>query len=263
MKMLKTRRGGLIAAVAALSLLGVSMASAELAQTGDIRISYHGSIAPEKLPRDSLAPVSVQMGAKIKTVDGEKPPRLARITLDINSHRVIDAKGLSTCPYSKLRNASAASARKVCGDAEVGHGNVTVRIGFPGQGEFSANGPLIAFNAREKGKQAIFAYVNSTGKFSTTFVLKFIVKKTHGTYGTSLVADVPPIASGSGYISAFDLSLKRRYSLRGQKHSYVSASCPLPSGVNRASFPLVRSTYGFEDGTKVVSILNKECRVRG
>jgi hypothetical protein len=74
---------------------------------------------------------------------------------------------------------------------------------------------------------------------------------------------VPPIASGSGYISAFDLSLKRRYSLRGQRHSYVSASCPLPSGVNTASFPLVRSTYGFEDGTKVVSVLNKECRARG
>lgn len=263
MKNLKTRRGGFLAAIAALSLLGASMASAEIVQEGNIRISFHGNIAPQKLPRKDLAPVSVQMGAKIKTVDGEKPPRLSKITLDINSHGVIDAKGLPTCPFSKLRNASAASARKVCGDAEVGHGNVTTRIGFPGQGEFSANGPLIAFNAREKGKQAIFAYVDSSGKFSTTFVIKFIVKKTNGTYGTSLVADVPPIASGSGYISAFDLSLKRRYSLRGEKHSYVSASCPLPSGVNTASFPLVRSTYGFEDGTKVVSVLNKECKVRG
>lgn len=263
MRSLISRRGGLVAAIAAMSLLGASIASAELAQTGDIRISYHGSIAPEKLPRSSLAPVGVQMGAKIKTVSGEKPPRLSRITLDINSHGVIDAKGLPTCPFSKLRNASAATARKVCGDAEVGHGNVTTRIEFPGQGPFSANGPLLAFNAKEKGKQAIFAYVDSSGKFSTTFVIKFIVKKTKGTYGTSLVADVPPIASGSGYISAFDLSLKRRYSLRGEKHSYVSASCPLPAGVNVSSFPLVRSIYGFEDGTNVTGVLNRECRVRG
>ena len=124
------------------------MASAEIAQKGDIRISFHGSIAPEKLPRNGLAPVGVQMGAKIKTIDGEKPPRLSKITLDINSHGVIDAKGLPTCPLGKLRNASAASARKVCGDAEVGHGNVTTRIGFPGQGQFSANGPLLAFNAK-------------------------------------------------------------------------------------------------------------------
>jgi hypothetical protein len=263
MRKLISRRGGLVALVAALSLVGASFASAELAQKGDIRISFHGSIAPEKLPRDGLAPVGVQMGAKIKTISGEKPPRLSRITLDINSHGVIDATGLPTCPFSKLRNASAAQAKQVCGDAEVGHGNVTTRIGFSEQEEFSANGPLLAFNAREKGKQAIFAYVDSSGKFSTTFVIKFIVKKTKGTYGTSLVGEVPPIASGSGYISAFDLSLKRRYSLRGEKHSYMSASCPLPGGVNRASFPLVRSTYGFEDGTDVVSVLNRECRVRG
>jgi hypothetical protein len=263
MKSLISRRGGLVASIMALSLLGASIASAELAQKGDIRISFHGSIAPEKLPRKSLAPVGVQMGAKIKTISGEKPPRLSQITLDINSHGVIDAKGLPTCPFSKLRNASAATARKVCGEADVGHGNVTTRIEFPGQGPFSANGPLLAFNAKEKGKQAIFAYVDSSGKFSTTFVIKFIVKKTKGTYGTSLVAEVPPIASGSGYISAFDLSLKRRYSLRGQKHSYVSASCPLPSGVNVSSFPLVRSIYGFEDGTNVTGVLNRECRVRG
>ena len=61
---------------------------------------------------------------------------------------MIDAKGLPTCPFGKLRNASAATARKVCGEAEVGHGNVTSRIGFPGQGPFSTNGPLLAFNGK-------------------------------------------------------------------------------------------------------------------
>ena len=263
MQNLTSRRGGVLAVIAALSLIGASLASGDITQKGDIRISFHGNIAPQKLPRKDLAPVAVQMGAKIKTVSGEKPPRLSRITLDINSNGVLDSKGLPTCPLGKLKNASAASARKVCGDAEVGHGNVTSRIEFPGQGPFSVNGPLLAFNAKERGKQAIFAYVNLSGQFSTTFVLKFNVKKTKGTYGTSLVADVPPIASGSGYISAFDLSLKRRYSLRGERRSYASASCPLPSGVNTASFPLVRSTYGFEDGTDVISVLTKDCRVRG
>lgn len=263
MKKLISAKGGVLAAVAILSVLGASFATAAIVQKGNYRISYHGNISPSKLPRDTLAPVGVQMGAKIKTIDGEKPSRLSRIILDINSHGAIYAKGLPTCPYSRLRNASAASARKVCGDAEVGSGNVTTRIGFPGQGEFSANGPLIAFNAKEKGKQAIFAYVDSSGKFSTTFVIKFIVKKTKGTYGTSLVAQVPPIASGNGYISAFDLSLRRRFSLKGERHSYMSASCPLPKGVNTASFPLVRQTYGFEDGTDVVGVLTKDCRVRG
>ena len=105
--------------------------------------------------------------------------------------------------------------------------------------------------------------MTSTGTLSITYVIIFVVKKTKGTYGTSLVATVPPIASGSGYISAFDLSLKRKYSIGGEKRSYVSASCPLPSGVNIASFSFARSTYVFEDGNKVTSVLKRECKARG
>jgi len=263
MRKLISRKSGLFAVVAALGLLGASMASAEIGQKGTIRIFFHGSIAPVKLPRNDLAPVGVQMGAKIKTTNGEAPPRLSQIILDINSHGVIESKGLPLCALGKLHNSSASRARKVCGDAEVGHGNVTSRVGLPGQGEFATNGPLLAFNGKYKGKPAILAHVTSKGTLSITYVIIFVVKKTKGTYGTSLVAKVPPIASGTGYISAFDLSLKRRYSLRGEKHSYVSATCPLPSGVNIASFNFARSTYVFEDGTRVSSVLKRECRARG
>ncbi len=263
MKKLISRKRGLVALVVALSLSLVAVASAEIGSSGNILISFHGSIAPVKLPRNEMAPVGVQMGAKIKTKDGEKPPRLSEIILDINSHGLIDNKGLPLCTLGKLHNSSASRAKKVCGDAEIGHGNVTSRVGLPGQGEFSTNGPLLAFNGRYKGKPAILAHVTSKGTLSITYVIIFVVNKTKGTYGTSLVAKVPPIASGSGYISAFDLSLKRKYTFKGEKRSYVSASCPLPPEVNIASFPFARSTYVFDDGTKVSSVLQRECKARG
>jgi hypothetical protein len=264
MSKLISLKGGLLAAVVALSLMGVaSVASGEIVSQGILQISFHGSIAPVKLPRNEQAPVGVQMGAKIKTTDGSKPPRLSEIILDINAHGVLNAKGLPLCSLGKLTNASAARAKNVCGSAEVGHGNVTSRIALPGQGEFSTPGTLLAFNGKYKGKQAIFAHVTSTGKLSLTYVIIFVVKKSTGTYGTSLVAKVPQIASGSGYISAFDLSLKRRYTLRGEKRSFVSASCPLPEGVNIANFPFARSTYVFEGGTEVSAVLKRECKARG
>jgi hypothetical protein len=263
MRTLISKQWALAALVAAVGLVaGVNVAGAEQAQKGNLRISAHGNISPSKLPRTGLAPVGVQMGAKIKTADGKPPPRLSKIILDINSHGVIDAKGLAVCPLGKLKNSSAARARKVCGDAEVGSGNVTSRVGLPGQEQFATNGPLLAFNGKYKGKQAILAHVTSKGTLSITYVIIFVVKKIRGTYGTSLVADVPLIASGNGYISAFDLSLRRRYSLRGERRSYVSANCPLPSGVNIASFPFARTTYEFEDGTSIPIVLHKECRAR-
>ena len=264
MKNLISRKSGLIAATLALSLLAASAATGENVQKGNIRINFHGSISPSKLPRNDLAPVAVQMGAKIRPADEAiELPRLTKIVLDINSNGVIENKGLATCSIGKLLNSSSAQAKRFCGDAEVGSGNVTLRVQFPGQGPFASNGPLVAFNGKAKGKQVIFAHIDSRGKLNSTEVLTFFVKKTKGTYGTSLTADVGNIASGNGYISAFDMSLRRRYTLKGEKRSFISASCPLPKDVPVSTFSFARSTFGFEDGSKVVSKLTKQCRARG
>lgn len=250
-----------LALVLALSVAGV--ASAETTTKGAISINFHGSIAPVKLPRKGLAPVGVQMGAKIKTTDQSVPPKLSKIILDINRNGKFEDKGLPLCALGQLNNSSSSRAKAVCGKAEVGSGNVTSRVKLPGQGEFSTNGPMLAFNGKYKGKPAIFAHVASTGKLTLTYVIVFVIQKGKGTYGTSLVADLPEIASGNGFISAFDLSLKRKYAFKGKQQSYVSASCPLPSGVNIASFPFARSTYIFEDGTKISSVLKRTCKARG
>lgn len=258
------KKKGLLALALCLMLAMAAAASGEVAETPWGKVLSHGSIAPVKLPRTELAPVGVQLGAKIKSTNGEQPPRLSKIILEINKHGEIESKGLATCSLGKLRNSSAARAKKVCGDAEVGHGNVTSRVALPGQEPFSSNGPLLAFNGHYKGKPAIFAHVTSKGTLSITYVIIFIVKKIHShEYGTALVANVPAIASGSGYISAFDLSLKRRYHVHGQRRSYVSASCHLPNEVPIGSFNMARSTYIFEDGSKATSAQNKTCRARG
>jgi hypothetical protein len=263
MKRLISRKKGLVALVTALTLGLAAVAVAEVGEAGNIVIKFHGSIAPVKLPRHGSAPVGVQMGAKIRTKDGTPPPRLTEIVLEINKHGEIDPTGLPLCSLGKLHNASAARAKRVCGDSEVGHGNVTSRIHLREQEEFSTNGPLLAFNGRYKGKPAIFAHVTSNGRLAITYVIIFQIKKAKGAYGTALVAKVPSIASGSGFISAFDLSLKRSYMSGGKKHSYVSAACHLPSEVPIGEFPFARATYVFEDGTKVSEKLEKTCKARG
>jgi hypothetical protein len=258
----KTR--ALLALSAFLALAIAATASAELGSNGNLIVSFHGGISPSTLPRDRQVPVAVQMGGKIKTTDGAKPPRLDRIILDINSHGTLDTKGLPTCPLSKLQNASSKQATALCGDAQVGHGNVTSRVGLPGQGDFATNGPLLAFNGKYKGKPAIFAQVNSKSTLAVTYVIIFQIKKANGgTFGSELNAELPAIASGNGYISAFDLSLKRKFTVHGQKHSYISANCPVPKGVSHGGFTFARSTYEFADGRSVSTVLQRECKARG
>ena len=59
------------------------------------------------------------------------------------------------------------------------------------------------------------------------------------------------------------MTLRRTYSVHGQKLSYASALCPAPKGFTKANFPFARASYVFEDGQKVTSTLNRSCTVRG
>lgn len=258
------RASTLVAALAATaSLLFVGPSSAEVAKKGPITVTFNGSIAPQKLPRTGTAPVGVQLGGKIKTAEKDSPPILDRILLDINRAGVLQAKGLSTCSLGKLKTISAAGAKRSCKDALIGKGSVTSRVSLPDQGAFASNGSLLAFNGRHKGKEAIFAQVSSGAPLPLTYVIVFEVKKTKGTFGTSLVGTLPAIASSYGYISAFNLSLRRTYSFHGKKMSYASAGCPAPKGFNGAQFPLAKVGYEFEDGTNVSETLTRDCKVRG
>jgi hypothetical protein len=241
----------------------VASASGEVAQKGTLLVSFNGGIAPVRLPRSESTAVTVQTSGKVKTTDKSIPPKLERILLAINANGEIQTKGLPTCSLAKLESIPSSSAQKVCGEAQIGHGNVTSRVSLPGQGAFASNGTLLAFNGMVKGKPAVLAQVASGAPLPLTYVIVFEVKKTSGTYGTELVGTLPPIASEYGYISAFDLSLGRNYTYKGEKLSYASASCPAPKGFPGATFPFAKASYEFAGGVTVSSTLVRECKVRG
>lgn len=248
----------------ALTLLGLSAAAqAEQVKKGSLIASFQGGISPVKLPRSEAVPVSVQMGGKIKTTDRSAPPKLEQIILAINAKGKIQTRGLAQCSQSKLNAVTAATAERVCGGALIGHGNVTSRVSLPGQGAFASNGSLLAFNGSVKGRPAVLAQVESGPPLPLTYIIIFEVRKTKGTFGTELIGTLPEIASEYGYISAFSVSLGRRYTFHGQKLSYATASCPAPAGFPGVSFTFAKVSYVFEGATTLSSTLVRNCKVRG
>ncbi|MGH8432225.1 MAG: hypothetical protein ACREUF_17665, partial [Solimonas sp.] len=167
------------------------------------------------------------------------------------------------CSLGKLKSISSEGARKACGDALIGSGSVTSRVSLPDQGAFASSGPMLAFNGRHKGKPAVFAQVATGAPLPLTYVIVFEVKKKGGTFGNSLIGTLPPIASEYGYITAFNLSLRRQYSFRGEKMSYASAGCPAPKGFTQAQFTFAKVSYVFADGKELSSKLVRTCKVRG
>jgi hypothetical protein len=249
-----------VVAVGALALASSSEAVRVL--KGNLVVVFEGTISPSKLPRTGVAPVGVQMGGKIKTTDRSAPPKLERIILEINRHGKLQTKGLPTCSLGKLRSISSQGAKRACGPALIGSGSVTSRVSLPGQGAFSSIGKLQAFNGRHHGHQAIFAQVASGAPLPLTYVIVFEVKKKGGQYATSLNGVMPPIASEYGFISAFNLLLRRQYASHGERLSYASAGCPAPDGFTQVNFPFAKASFQFADGRVLSSKLVRKCTVR-
>jgi hypothetical protein len=252
-----------LASVCLLSPGAVGLARAEVVRQGNLQGSFNGGISPSTLPRKELAPVSVTMGGKISTTDRTTPPKLEQIVLQLNKQGRLETTGLPTCSLAKLNSLPSTEVKKACEGALVGHGNVTSRVSLPGQGAFASSAELLAFNGKLGGHQAVLAQVSSGAPLPLTYVIAFEVKKSGGTFGTSLIATLPPIASEYGYISAFSLALSRRYESHGKKKSFASASCPAPAGFTRAPFPFAKASYSFADGRALSATLNRECKVRG
>jgi DNA-binding beta-propeller fold protein YncE len=234
-----------------------------IAQKGTLRVTVSGRLAPKRLPRQSVAPISVSIGGEISTTDKSPPPRLKTLRIELNHNGRIDYAGLPTCPYDLIQPASSARALSACRSSLVGEGSFTAEIALSGQEPYPTEGKLLVFNGKEKGKPVLFGQIYASRPFATSFVIVFSIQKIKGgTYGTALSASLPAALGSWGNLTGIEITLSRRYSYKGRPHSYISSGCPAPKGFPGAVFSLARTEFGFESGAKLASVLSGECRVR-
>jgi hypothetical protein len=250
-------------AVALLCLTLAAFARAEVIRKGNLQVSYGGKIAPYNLPRVGTAPVSVSLSAKIRTTDDRPPPQLRRIVVSINRYGKLDQHGLPACHFRQLQPATTSEARESCPGGVVGHGTFKAAVALPEQSPYPSDGTILAFNGRLHGKPVIYAHIYGTAPLPTSFTLPFEVKRrSRGTYGLTLVAELPPVAANWGYVRGLSLTLQRRFTYQGERHSYLSAGCPAPRGFPGATFAFANAAFGFENGAQMRTTLTRSCGVR-
>jgi hypothetical protein len=249
-------------AVLAFGLCG-GLAQAELTARGDLFVKFSGGIAPNALPRVATAPITVSVAGTIRTLSGKRPPALRQIAIAINRGGQLDTEGLPTCSRRQIEPSSSDVALAVCGQALVGRGSFAAEVAFPEQSSFPSGGRILAFNARIDGQRAILAHVYGARPVPITRFIVFRIHDRGGTYGTVLTGDVPVSENRYGYLKRISLSLHRNFTYRGERHSYLSASCAAPGNFPGATFPFARASMGFDDGRTLSSILTRSCRVRG
>lgn len=246
-----------------LILLAVTaLAQAETVRKGALQVAFTGRLSPKPLPREGAAPISVAVGGQVSTTDGSSPPQLRRITIEINRNGRLDHRGLPACELEQIQPSTSQGALAACRRALVGEGSFSADVKLPQQAPFPSEGKVLAFNGEVDGRPVIFAHVFGTEPVPTSYTLTMDLRRAKGAYGTKLIIDLPKVTSDWGFVTGIQMTLKRSFSYRGERRSYLSASCPAPKGFPGAVFPLARISFDFAGRAPLASTLTRACKVR-
>jgi hypothetical protein len=253
----------MLAAMMALlvAVAGVGSAMAEKGKTveaGELRFTFNGGFSPKKLPKKTLAPITLTASGKIEKKDGGHPPALKEVLIETDKNGAVNVKGLPVCKSGQLQSRDTASARKACPKAIIGSGHTSVEVLFPESKPVPVDSALTVFNGGQRGGTTTF-YIHAffTAPVSGAIVTTVKIKKVHnGRYGLKSVASIPKITNGAGSVTSFDLKIGKTYTYKGKKMSVLSAKCT--DGKLQA---LARSV--FADGTEASATIIRTCTPKG
>jgi hypothetical protein len=215
----------------ALVFAATAVARRQVVHVGNLYLADDGGISPSALPRHESVPVVAHLKGEIGTLDGSHPPAVRTVNLDIDKTIAVNAKGLPACKRSQIEARETATAKKVCAKAIIGSGEGEVAVAFPEQRPFSAKGPVVLFNGGVQGGTTtvlVHAYVAVPAPTAIVTVAK-ITRIHRGPFGLHILARIPRIAGGYGSVTRFQLTVGRQFSYKGEKRSYLTASCPTGS----------------------------------
>lgn len=212
----------------ALIVVGSALAKPHVVQVGNLVVTDEGGISPTKLPRHQQLPVTATLRASVATVDRSHPPAAREIVIDVDKNIHVNAKGLPICRSGQLEARDTRAARRICDKAIVGTGDGTVEIAFPEQEPIMVSSPLTMFNGGVgNGETTIYVHAFITVPVPAAIVTTVRVTSIpRGPYGIHTVAKIPAIAGGAGSVTKFNLRIHRKFTYKGKKESYLTASCP-------------------------------------
>jgi len=257
------RRGLLIFALAALLALSAAAITGAVVQKKDnLVVHFDAEFSPHSLPRQTPAPIKVTIKGAVSTTDGSHPPPLKVLEIELNRNGRLYTMGLASCSPSRLQSTSTSEARSRCGSALVGRGSFRAEVELGTNNPVAANGEILAFNGRLKGKPALLLHFFGGAPVRFTLVVPLAIgHRRDGEFGTVLRTRIPRLANGFGSITQIELSLGRRWRFAGKPRSYLSAACSAPVGFPVVPFAFARAKFRFEGHPEISSTLEKVCRV--
>ena len=221
----------------------------------DIVLRADGSFQPRSLPRHRFTPIDFQGHFDVAARGGGKPVALQEAVIDFDRDGRLSAGGLPVCAPEQVADATPEEARRVCAGAIVGTGRLDALVGLDG-GSVPTSSPLTIFNGPVRdGNHTVVLHARTTVPAPQVFAIVVPIERRPGAFRYRATLAFPTIAGGVGAITHVSFKVGRRFSVGGQRRSYVSARCP--DGIL-----LTHGRFSFADGTIVDGSVEKACTPR-
>jgi hypothetical protein len=212
-------------------------------------VHFNGGFTPAVLSKNKPTPVAFNLSGNFQTIDGTHPPALTELLVEADKNLGIHVEGYPKCFLGIEIRAS------YCKPAVVGRGTMNIEIAFPEEAPILLKSKALVFNGGEvNGVTTLFlrTYITVPTPAVVTSTVK--IRKVHnGRFATEAVATIPKIAGGSGSVTAFDLTIDKKYAYKGKKVSVLTLKCP-------DGKILTRARAIFADGSSIQEDLIRTCK---
>ncbi len=219
---------GMIAVTVAAIATSVAVAGTVTGNDG-MSLSAGVKVSPNKLSKRAPTPAAIKIATKTTTNDstGALNP-VVKAVMDFDKSGTYFTKGLPTCKEKAVEAKSPGAAKKNCGKARIGGGQLTAMVSFFGQPSQQTSAELTVFNGVPKGgKPTVVVYAYAKNPVPLGYVISGVVSKYRKAgYGTRFEIDFPSLFGGSGAVQTFNLKIDKKFIRKRKKHSVVSAKCP-------------------------------------
>jgi hypothetical protein len=241
-------RLGALLAVGLATVLLAAGSNAALVEVGSIVVRGNAKLLPKERPRHQRVPVEISGFFDVSSKAGV-PPRLQRIVLEPDEDLRLAGGGIPTCSPARIERATTGAARRRCGAAIVGTGQVEAMVQVEGRW-LRVRAPLTFFNGPAGGGAAtVLAHASPRSLPGEIYVVSIPVSRGKGGYAATV--DVPEIFNPTGILVRAEVEIGRPGS-RGPLRRFATARCS----------DVVVETHGtfiFADGTTVAGPAATDC----
>jgi hypothetical protein len=220
-------RAAILVALLALVLTASVGAEPPVSTTaGNIQLQINGSILPKEASKRVRSPAALSIEGKITTLNGDHPPALKKLILDLDQNGLIDVRGLPTCSIRALQE----NGLTVCPEAMIGHGLSQFAI-FPAAGGEGGAVPVadetVIFNGGIKnGVTRLLAYSWITVPSPAALIAQIQIRRIdEGHFGTRAVISIPEIVGSSGSLTSFRVKIDKKFVFQRKHKSVITFKC--------------------------------------